>query len=182
MSKTLFVSDFDDTLAQTDAKIIITKASGEVVEMDPPDYAVYTPEPGDKFDFSEFEKLKNPRPIRRFVQLLKRAIADKRVDKIAILTARGHTKPVAPAVEGLRKKYPEVKLLVHQAKEHPEEKDTTPTSPDNNPADNNTDSQIAIQAKQMGLEDYKFGRYGKNGTVTHTVQNGRLLPKPKEGN
>jgi hypothetical protein len=232
MSKTLFVSDFDDTLAQTDAKIIITKASGDVVEMDPPDYAVYTPEPGDKFDFSEFEKLKNPRPIRRFVQLLKRAIADKRVDKIAILTARGHTKPVAEflkmmgitsgvsiaaigssdpqrkanyiekhiqsgftrvafiddspknvaAVEGLRKKYPEAKLLVHQAKEHPEEKNTTPTSQDNNPADSSTESQIAIQAKQMGLEDYKFGRYGKNGTVTHTVQNGRLLPKPKEGN
>lgn len=231
MGKTLFVSDFDDTLAQTDAKIIITKASGEVVEMDPPDYAVYTPEPGDKFDFSEFEQLKNPKPIQRFVKLLKAATEDKRVDKVAILTARGHTKPVAQflkmmgitsgvsiaaigssdpqrkanyiekhiqsgfsrvafiddspknvaAVEGLRKKYPGVKLLVHQAKEHPEPEETKPAQDfvKKTGAEEDQESEITHQAKQMGLTDYRFGRYGKDGKVTHIIQNGRLVPKPK---
>jgi hypothetical protein len=231
MAKTLFVSDFDDTLAQTDAKIIITKPSGEVVEMDPPDYAVYTPEPGDKFDFSEFEQLKNPKPIRRFVKLLKAAIADKRVDKVAILTARGHTRPVAQflkmmgitsgvsiaaigssdpqrkanyiekhiqsgftrvafiddspknvaAVQGLRGKYPEAKLLIHQAKEHPGEKETQPAQDfiKKTGAEEDQESEIAHQAKQMGLTDMKFGRYGKAGKVTHIIQNGRLVPKPK---
>ena len=92
MGKTLFVSDFDDTLAQTDSKIFLTR-KGERIEMDPAAFAVYDEQPGDKFDFSEFDKLINPKPIQRFVKLLKQAIG--RADKIAILTARGHTRPVA---------------------------------------------------------------------------------------
>jgi hypothetical protein len=229
--KTLFVSDFDDTLAQTDARIIITKASGEVVEMDPADYAIYTPEPGDKFDFSEFEQLKNPKPIRRFVKLLQNATKNKRVDKVAILTARGHTRPVAQflkmmgitsgvsiaaigssdpdkkaryiekhiqdgytriafiddspknvqSVEKLRKKYPQVKLLIHQAKEHPDATETKPaqTFIDKTKSEEEQESAIAKQAKQMGLTDMKFGRYGRDGKVTHIIQNGHLVPKPK---
>lgn len=92
MGKTLFVSDFDDTLAQTDSKIFLTRG-GKRIEMDPAAFAVYDEQPGDKFDFSEFDKLINPKPIQRFVKLLKQAIG--RADKIAILTARGHTRPVA---------------------------------------------------------------------------------------
>lgn len=93
--KTLFVSDFDDTLAQTDAMVYVIKSDGSRVEMTPDEYAVYDPDPTDKFDFSDFDKLKNPRPITRFVNLLKKAIARPEVDKVAVLTARGHTKPVA---------------------------------------------------------------------------------------
>ena len=70
MGKTLFVSDFDDTLAQTDSKIFLTR-KGERIEMDPAAFAVYDEQPGDKFDFSEFDKLINPKPIQRFVKLLK---------------------------------------------------------------------------------------------------------------
>lgn len=232
MGKTLFVSDFDDTLAQTDAKIIITKTSGEVVEMDPPDYAVYTPEPGDKFDFSEFEQLKNPKPIQRFVKLLKNATRNKNVDKVAILTARGHTRPVTQflkmmgitsgvsivaigssdpekkaryiekhiqdgftrvafiddspknvaAVDGLRKKYPQVKLLIHQAKEHPEPEETKPSQDfsKKTASEEDQESEIAKQAKFMGLTDMRFGRYGQKGKVTHIAQNGKLIPKPKK--
>jgi hypothetical protein len=209
MPKTLFVSDFDDTLAQTDAKIIITKASGEVVEMDPPDYAVYTPEPGDKFDFSEFEQLKNPRPIQRFVKLLKNAANNKNVDKVSILTARGHTRPVAQflkmmgvtsgvsiaaigssdpqkkadyiekhikdgydriafiddspknvqAVKKLRDTYPEVKILIHQAKEHPEEsepKKDTKQDVDVRPLE--TQNELS-QAKEWIMKQHYIGRW-----------------------
>ncbi len=164
--KTLFVSDFDDTLARTDAKVFVVR-NGKSFSLTPEEYAVFEEQPGDKFDFSEFEQLKNPRPIARFVKLLKQAVDNKKAHKVAILTARGHTGPVkqflnmigitkgvviaalgdsnpqrkanyiekqikdgynriafiddspknVEAVKGLKSKYPNVKLLVHQAKE-----------------------------------------------------------------
>ena len=225
MGKTLFVSDFDDTLAQTDSKIFLTR-KGERIEMDPAVFAVYDEQPGDKFDFSEFDKLINPKPIQRFVKLLKQAIG--RADKIAILTARGHTRPVAQflkmhgitsgvsiaalgdanpekkaayirkhindgydkvafiddspknvqAVKALRTEFPDAKILVHQAKEHPtpEAPSPTPSTPAASiPAAE--DSEIAKQAQQLGLDYLGFGRYGKDKKVTHTSQNGRLVPK-----
>lgn len=229
--KTLFVSDFDDTLAKTDAEVIVIKASGETVRMKPDKYAVYEPQPDDKFDFSEFEQLKNPRPIQRFVKLLRQAGPDGKADKVVVLTARGHTRPVAQflkmmgitsgitiaalgdsdpkkkaryiekqihdgftrvafvddspknvkAVEMLRAKYPDVKLLVHQAKtqsEHPPvvEPKKEPTNQEKEPE---SDSQVSQQAKAMGLTYLGFGRYGKDKKVTHTVQNGKLVQKQK---
>lgn len=215
--KTLFVSDFDDTLAQTDAMVYVIKPDGKRIEMTPEEYAVYDPEPTDKFDFSDFEQLKNPRPIQRFVKLLKKAIAHPAVDKVAVLTARGHTKPVAQflrmhgitsgvsiaalgdsnpqrkanyidkhierdgytrvaflddspknvaAVKKLQQKHPQVKLLVHKV-EPPKHTDKRTTQ--------KTPHQQALDA---GLEDYKFGRYGREGTVTHIVHNGKLIEKP----
>jgi len=94
MGKTLFISDFDDTLAQTDSKVYLTR-NGERHEMTPADYATYEEQPGDEFDFSEFDELINPRPIKRFVRILKKAIEKGAADKITILTARRHTRPVA---------------------------------------------------------------------------------------
>ena len=46
----LRVFDFDDTLAQTDAKIVLHKASGEVLEQTPGEWAIYKPEAGDEFN------------------------------------------------------------------------------------------------------------------------------------
>lgn len=167
--KTLFVSDFDDTLAQTDSKVYLTR-NGQRIVMDPAQFATYEAQPGDVFDFSEFDQLINPKPIERFVKLIKHATAGK-ADKVVVLTARGHTLPVTQflkmhgidpagvavaalgdanpqkkaeyiekqitadgynrvafiddskknvdAVKLLRDKFPNVKILAHQAKEHP---------------------------------------------------------------
>jgi hypothetical protein len=93
--KTLFVTDFDDTLAKTDAMIHVTDASGKKFTLSPEKYATYEANPGDIFDFSEFEQLKNPQPIHRFVKLLQRVVKEKKADKVAVLTARGHTLPVS---------------------------------------------------------------------------------------
>lgn len=219
--KTLFVSDFDDTLARTDAKVIVVR-NGERVEMDPAEFAVYEPEPQDKFDFSQFDQLINPRPIQRFVKLLKNAIG--RADKIAILTARNHTKPVAQflkmhgitdgvsiaaigsadpekkasyirkhiqqgfdrvafiddspknveAVKQLRSEFPGAKILAHQAKEEPEH-------PTVDKSKDKEESEIAKQVKSLGLDYMGFGRYGKDKKVTHTIQNGKLVPKKPGG-
>lgn len=232
MGKTLFVSDFDDTLAQTDSKIFLTR-KGKRIEMDPAAFAVYDEQPGDQFDFSEFDQLINPKPIQRFVKLLKQAIG--RADKIAVLTARGHTRPVAQflkmhgitsgvsiaalgdanpekkaayirkhmkdgydrvafiddspknvqAVKALRTEFPDAKILVHQAKEHPapETPSPTPSTPTalKSAAE---DSEVAKQAAALGLTYFGFGRYGKKDVgkdgknkTTHTSQNGRLVPK-----
>lgn len=99
--KTLYVTDFDDTLAKTDANVHLTKQSGEKVVLSPEEYAVYDAEDGDQFDFSEFEQLKNPKAITRFTELLKRVIEEKKADKIAVLTARGHTKPIAKFLQAM---------------------------------------------------------------------------------
>jgi hypothetical protein len=40
-------------------------------------------------------------------------------------------------------------------------------------------SQVSQAAKAQGLEYMKFGRYGKNGKVTHKSQNGKLTPIAK---
>ena len=99
--KTLYVTDFDDTLVKTDANVYVTKSSGKKVTMSPEEYAVYDIQPGDTFDFSEFEDLKNPKPITRFTELLKRVIDEKKADKVAVLTARGHTKPISKFLQSV---------------------------------------------------------------------------------
>ncbi len=184
--KTLFVTDFDDTLAKTDANVYVTSGDGKEKTLSPEEYAVYEPEPDDKFDFSEFEQLKNPRAVTRFTELLKRVIGEKRADKIAVLTARGHTKPIAKflqamgiksgvsiaalgdsnpqrkanyiekhikdgysrvlfvddspkniqAVDKLKEKYPQVKLLTHKVEPHKEKTEPidTPDSGKNSAA------------------------------------------------
>jgi adenine/guanine phosphoribosyltransferase-like PRPP-binding protein len=225
-NKTLFVTDFDDTLAMTDANVILVR-KGEKTSLTPAEFAVYEPAPGDNFDFSEFDQLINPRPIQRFVKLLQKAVHENRADKVVVLTARNHTRPVAQflkmigiesgvaiaalgdanpqkkaryiekqiqdgygrvlfvddsaknvaTVKALQDRYPHAKIVVHQATEHAEEpsqkESPQPTQPDDG-------SAIAQQAKTMGLTDYRFGRYGKGGKVTHIVQNDRLIPKPNK--
>lgn len=178
--KTLYVTDFDDTLVKTDANVYLTKADGEKRTLSPEEYAVYDIQQGDNFDFSEFEDLKNPKPITRFTDLLKKVVADKKADKVAVLTARGHTRPIAKflqslgiktgvsiaalgdsnpqrkanyiekhiksgydrvafvddspkniaAVDALRDKYPETKLLTHKVDPHKEKVDTSTTTKD----------------------------------------------------
>ena len=49
--KKLRVFDFDDTLAHVDAKIHITHADGSKEGLNPAEYAVYEPKPGDTFNF-----------------------------------------------------------------------------------------------------------------------------------
>jgi hypothetical protein len=55
--------------------------------MSPAEYAVHEKQDGENFDYSEFDQLIDPRPIPRYVRILKRAINSPRVDKVTILTA-----------------------------------------------------------------------------------------------
>ena len=95
MGKTAYITDFDDTLVHTDARVAVIDKDGKRREISPADYASYEKQPGDTFDYSEFEQLKNPRPIKKYVNLLKKVIDQKKANKVVVLTARGHTKPIA---------------------------------------------------------------------------------------
>jgi len=93
--KKLLVLDFDDTLVTTNSKIMLSRNGKKSIELTPAQYAMYTPKRGDVFDYSQFDKLVDPRPIKRFTRILHKAIDHPNVDKVVILTARGASRPVA---------------------------------------------------------------------------------------
>jgi hypothetical protein len=91
--KKLRVFDFDDTLVQTNSHIYIKHKGGKESKLTPGEYAVYEPKEGDQFDFSDFEKVKQPQEIKGVTRLLKNIV---RVggSEIVILTARSAYKPI----------------------------------------------------------------------------------------
>jgi len=88
----LAVFDFDDTLAVSDSKIILKKASGEIIEMTPAEYNVYTPEKGDSFNYSQFKEIINPQEVTQITRIMTNHIEKENRDpegrKIAVLTSR----------------------------------------------------------------------------------------------
>jgi len=95
-SKKLRLFDMDDTLVTTTSYIYVdNEKSGKKFRLTPGEYAVYVPKSGDVFDYSDFQKMQNPKIIKGYFQILKRmasmASGDRRV---YILTARSAYKPV----------------------------------------------------------------------------------------
>lgn len=90
--KKVRIFDFDDTLVKTDSFVNITHQDGTKSKITPGDYAVYTPKPGDVFDFSAFDKVNNPKLIKKNVQMLRQQVKEGK--KIIILTARSKFAPV----------------------------------------------------------------------------------------
>ena len=110
-TKKLRIFDFDDTLFETEAKVIITSDDGISREITPAEYAVYEPLPGDKFDFSQFNAIINPTLIRsiakRFYKIVTSTDGSR---KSVILTARGSE--AAPHIKDTIKKYFRVNIEV----------------------------------------------------------------------
>lgn len=91
--KKLRVFDFDDTLVKTNSFIYITHKNGNKSKLSPGEYAVYKEKEGDVFDFKDFNKVKNPKVIKGYFQLLKNMAADSN-KAVYILTARAAYQPV----------------------------------------------------------------------------------------
>ncbi len=110
-TKKLRIFDLDDTLFETEAKVIVTSSNGTSREITPAEYAVYEPQPGDKFDFSQFQTLINPTLIRsigkRFYKIVTSSNGDR---KTVILTARGSE--AAPHIRDIIRKYFRVDIEV----------------------------------------------------------------------
>ena len=92
--KKLRVFDFDDTIAETNSKIKIKHSNGEVEILNSEEYAKYQGQPGDKFDFSDFDKvIREAEPIQHIIDLLKKDLSDP-TNKVTVLTARMLAYPV----------------------------------------------------------------------------------------
>ena len=98
--KVLSVFDFDDTIAKSDAWVYVTRGGRTIKKLDPAEFAVYKPRPGEEFNFKEFDrKIRNPRLIKQNADLLRKQLekarkASKGSRKVTILTARRLGQPV----------------------------------------------------------------------------------------
>jgi len=88
------VFDFDDTLVRTNSRIYLKTEDGEIDALTPHEYASYDPQPGDTFDFSDFEDVIEPEPIMHMLLKIRMAIRDLGADNVFVLTARGYPDPI----------------------------------------------------------------------------------------
>jgi len=98
-SKTLYIFDFDDTLAETHSRVWVNNPSKGKFALTPAQYAVYDAAPDDQFDFHEFSQLIKPTQLPKYVQRLRSAV--KAGQPVSIVTARGSSVPVAQFLQQL---------------------------------------------------------------------------------
>ena len=84
----LWIFDFDDTLVTSKSQVIVRDAKENVIEkIDTADYPTHKLNPGQKYDFSEFNKVINPERIEVVFKTFVEKINDPN-SKVYILTAR----------------------------------------------------------------------------------------------
>jgi FMN phosphatase YigB (HAD superfamily) len=94
-NKKLVVFDFDDTLVTSDEhNIVVHHESGHKSNLPGRQWSDYKPKPGDKFDFSDFEVLKNPNKIEQTWKVLLDRLWSHGYDHVWILSARGSPAPL----------------------------------------------------------------------------------------
>lgn len=86
--RVLWIFDFDDTLVRSDSATHVTAADGRKFDLTPAQFALYERQPGDVFDYSDFRKLINPRPIRWMNEVFKLAFDTFGPGKVTVLSAR----------------------------------------------------------------------------------------------
>ena len=97
LERKLRVFDFDDTIASTQSKIHTTFENGKKKSLTPAEYANYFPKrkKGDKFDYSDFKKVVNPKEIPQITKVMKNMIKAAGERHVVVLTARGGSyKPI----------------------------------------------------------------------------------------
>lgn len=103
--KEIYVFDFDDTLVRTSSKIHLTtvdnRGKKNYVSLTPAEYASYTKKPNDVFDYSDFERVIDPKLITPTYALFRRVIQDFGHENVFILTARGAAEPIRKYLESL---------------------------------------------------------------------------------
>lgn len=98
--RVLYVFDFDDTLVRTGSLIYVQNERkphpefGTFFALTPAEFAVYEPQEGDEFDFSDFRRLVNPQEISWTLKILRNVVRKHGHDSAVILTARGAAEPV----------------------------------------------------------------------------------------
>ena len=86
-AKNLHVFDFDDTLAKTKSGVSVrNKKTGETRKLNSGEFASFAPEDEHELDFSDFNKVVDPKPIKGLDRAARNASRKGR--DVAILTAR----------------------------------------------------------------------------------------------
>ena len=93
LEKKLRVFDFDDTLVKSNSKVfVINKGKRKILT--PGEFAVYKQKPGDEFDFSDFDKVIEPKQIKSMFRVFNNIYKASGSRRLTILTARAAYKPV----------------------------------------------------------------------------------------
>jgi len=94
MSRSLYIFDFDDTLAMTDSHVRVIRADGNVERLDSRQFAAYRPASGEELDFSEFTAASGTL-IDDTVEEMEEAIREHGIENVFIVTARSEPDPVS---------------------------------------------------------------------------------------
>ena len=93
LEKKLRVFDFDDTLVKSNSKVYVIN-KGKRKTLTPGEFAVYKQKSGDEFDFSDFDKVIEPKQIKTMFNVFKNIYNASGSRRLTILTARAAYKPV----------------------------------------------------------------------------------------
>jgi hypothetical protein len=95
MKKTLSIFDFDDTLVFSGAAVHITHANGTLESLESHEFATYKEQPGDQFDYSEFDIYPPGGQIidKTFNRMLE-TIASSGPENVIVLSARSNPQPM----------------------------------------------------------------------------------------
>ncbi len=90
---TLYIFDFDDTLAMTDSHVRVIRKDGTTQRLNSRAFAKYRPSAGDELDFSEFKQASGTL-IDSTVATLRNAVRQHGFENVYIVTARDVAEPV----------------------------------------------------------------------------------------
>jgi phosphoglycolate phosphatase-like HAD superfamily hydrolase len=93
MEKKLRVFDFDDTLVKSNSKVYVIN-KGKKKTLTPGQFAIYNKRAGDEFDFSDFDKVIEPKQIKSMFKVFNNIYKASGNRRLTILTARAAYKPV----------------------------------------------------------------------------------------
>lgn len=103
----LYIFDFDDTLANTNSHVRVIRKNGAVDRLDSRQFASYRPIPGDELDFTEFTEASGTL-IDDTVDELESAITEHGVGNVYIVTARSESRPVEQFLQSMGVSVPAV--------------------------------------------------------------------------
>lgn len=104
---TLYIFDFDDTLAMTDSHVRVIRNDGTTDRLDSRDFAAYRPSPGDTLDFTEFTRASGTL-IQNTVNEMEEAIIQHGIENVFIVTARSDGQPVGDFLDSMGVSVPDI--------------------------------------------------------------------------
>ena len=84
----LRIFDLDDTLIKSNSRVRVVHADGTYTVLEPGSYAMYDKKPGDRFDYSEFSRIIEPKEIKAMTNILRNFYNANGKRRITILSAR----------------------------------------------------------------------------------------------